>query len=238
MSSKKQGCEKAIGIIAGTNNDANNLSIIMTAKELNPNIFIISRQNQRSHFPIFDAANIDLIMQRGNVLAQTIFALVRSPLLGEFMRLTEYQSHEWANKLVSRLAGLVDEKMPHVWEISIDVKHSPTLCAQLEKRKTIKLKDILRDPTNRQRQLNSLALLLYRKERGYLLPDMDQKLKLSDRILFCGNQQACKQQRWVMQDDNVFRYLLTGSDCSGSYIWQWITKHLQQYAQNCNKDNN
>jgi len=233
---EKAGVRKAIGIIAGTNNDANNLSIIMTAKELNPNIFIISRQNQRSHLPIFNAANIDLIMQRGNVLAQTIFALVRSPLLGEFMRLTEYQSHEWANKLVSRLAALVDEEMPHLWEISIDAKHSPTLCTQLEQRKTIKLKDILRDPDNRQQQLKCLALLLYRKERGYLLPNMEQKIKMNDRILFCGNHHACWQQRWIIQDDNVFRYLLTGADCSGGYVWQWITKYVNKRRQNRSKE--
>ena len=235
---EKAGVRKATGIIAGTNNDANNLSIIMTAKELNADIFIVSRQNQRSHLPIFNAAKIDLIMQRGNVLAQTIFALVRSPLLGEFMRLTEYQSHEWANKLVSRLAGLTDEEMPHLWELSIDAKHSPTVCAQLAKRKTIKLKDILRDPDKRQRQLKSLALLLYRKERAYLLPNLEQKIKLNDRILFCGNHHACWQQRWIIQDANVLRYLLTGTDCSGSYVWKWIKKYLHKCRQKHNQDRN
>ena len=225
---EKAGVRKATGIIAGTSNDANNLSIIMTAKELNPDIFIISRQNQRSHFPIFNAAQIDLIMQRGNVIAQTIFALVRSPLLGEFMRLTEYQSHEWANKLVSRLAALVDDEMPHLWEISIDQKHTPALFYQLEKRKTIKLKDILRDPNNRQNQLSGMALLLYRKERGYLLPDADQKIKFDDRILFCGNRQSRRQHHWIVQDEHIFRYLLTGKECSGGYVWQWLSQRFNK----------
>ncbi len=43
----------AVGLIAGTDHDANNLSIIMTAKMLNPDLFIIGRQNQSTHKPLF-----------------------------------------------------------------------------------------------------------------------------------------------------------------------------------------
>jgi Trk K+ transport system NAD-binding subunit len=38
--------DKAVGIIAGTDDDANNLSILMTAKDLNPNIYTVVRQNR------------------------------------------------------------------------------------------------------------------------------------------------------------------------------------------------
>lgn len=39
------GVEEAVGIIAGTGNDADNLSIIMTARELNPRLQTVVRQN-------------------------------------------------------------------------------------------------------------------------------------------------------------------------------------------------
>ena len=38
---KEAGIESAVGIVAGTDNDINNLSIVMTAFELNPNIFLV-----------------------------------------------------------------------------------------------------------------------------------------------------------------------------------------------------
>ena len=221
---EKAGVRKAAGIIAGTDNDANNLSIIMTAKELNPDIFIVSRQNQRPHFPIFDAANIDLVMQRGNVIAHTIFALVRSPLLGEFMRLADYQSNDWANKLVSRIAGIVDDVVPNLWEITIDKKQAPALHKAMQTRKNIKLKDILRNARNREQQINALPLLLYREERGYILPNIDQKLKFGDRILFCGNSKARTQHHWIVTDDMILRFILTGEEHTGGYVWRWLTR--------------
>ncbi len=225
---EKAGIRKAAGIIAGTDNDANNLSIIMTAKELNPGIFIVSRQNQRPHFPIFKAANIDLVMQRGSVIAHTIFALVRSPLLGEFSRLADYQSNEWANKLVSRIAGVVDDEVPHLWEVKIDKTQASSVYKAMDNRNTIKLKDILRSGRDRTRQISALPLLIYRKNRGYLLPDIDQRIKVNDRILFCGNDEAKRKHHWILNDDTIFRYVLTGREHTAGYVWQWIMKKLEK----------
>lgn len=225
---EKAGVRKAAGIIAGTENDANNLSIIMTAKELNPEIFIVARQNQRPHFPIFQAADIDLVMQRGNVIAHTIFALVRSPLLGEFIRLADYHTDEWANKLVSRIAGIVDNEVPNLWEVTINIKEASTVHNALHKRKVVKFKDILRDPRERTEILGILPLLLYRKDRGYLLPDLDQKLKCGDRILFCGTTETRRKHNWILNDDYVFRYILTGKESTGGYLWLWLNERLKE----------
>ncbi len=37
--------EEAVGLVAGTDHDVNNLSIIMTAREINSKLFVILRQN-------------------------------------------------------------------------------------------------------------------------------------------------------------------------------------------------
>jgi Trk K+ transport system NAD-binding subunit len=38
--------QHSAGLIAGTDNDSNNLSIIMTARALNKDVFVVARQNQ------------------------------------------------------------------------------------------------------------------------------------------------------------------------------------------------
>ena len=98
----------------------------------------------------------------------------------------------------------------------------------MQKRKTIKLKDILRNAYNREQQINTLPLLLYREERGYILPDIDQKLKFGDRILFCGNAEARTQHHWIVNDDMVLRFILTGEEYPGGYIWRWLTELLSK----------
>ena len=49
---------KAVGIIAATDNDVNNLSILITARELKPDIFTIARQQSSANTEIFKAANM------------------------------------------------------------------------------------------------------------------------------------------------------------------------------------
>ncbi len=49
----KAEIKQAVGIIAGTDNDSNNLSIIMTARQMNPDIFVVARQNQRDNTELF-----------------------------------------------------------------------------------------------------------------------------------------------------------------------------------------
>ena len=73
---RKAGIEDAAGIVAGTDNDANNLSILMTAQELNPEIFRVARQNEDRNGHLFQAAGLDMLMQRGNVISNTILSLI------------------------------------------------------------------------------------------------------------------------------------------------------------------
>ena len=49
----------AVGIVAGTDDDTTNLSIIMTARELNPGLFMVARQNHSENAAIFHAAGLD-----------------------------------------------------------------------------------------------------------------------------------------------------------------------------------
>lgn len=219
---EEAGIRKAQGIIAGTNNDADNLSIIMTAKELNPDIYIAARQNKRFHSPIFEAANINLTLQRGNTVARTIFALLRSPLLADFLNQALCHNDDWAKKLVSRMAGILDVDSPNLWEVEVSYTHSPAAYEALKKRKNIKLNDITRHPRDRTKQLACLPLILLRGDRHYLLPDIEQRLKKGDRLLYCGNAQAKKLYRWSLDDPHTLHYLLTGNEKSGAYVWAWI----------------
>ena len=42
-----------VGLVAGTDDDANNLSIVMTARELNDKLFVIARQNREENQELF-----------------------------------------------------------------------------------------------------------------------------------------------------------------------------------------
>ncbi|MFN3786757.1 MAG: potassium channel family protein, partial [Thiothrix sp.] len=121
------GLMHAVGIIAGTHDDANNLSILLTARELNPGIFVVARQNQRDNDRIFACAGFDLIMKRGDVIAHKIFALLRTPLISDFLAAIKLHDNAWVNILISRILGICDNEVPYLWEIKINKARTPAL---------------------------------------------------------------------------------------------------------------
>jgi Trk K+ transport system NAD-binding subunit len=215
--------QDAAGVIAGTDNDANNLSVLITARYLNPGLFTVARQNQQKKDPIFRAADIDLIMQPGTIVAQHILGLILAPLLGDFFRLTRNQNEEWANLLVSRIAGVVAEVTPESWELEISPRQAPAVSGCLIRRHKVLLKDICSNPKNRSELLPCVPLLIKRDGASMLLPDMEECLQSGDQILFCGRQESTYQIRYIVNDHQALDYIQTGVDRPSGTVWRWIT---------------
>lgn len=217
--------QNAAGVIAGTDNDANNLSVLITARYLNPGLFTVARQNQQKKDPIFRAADIDLIMQPGTIVAQHILGLILAPLLGDFFRLTLNQNEEWANLLVSRIAGVVAEVTPETWELEISPRQAPAVSGCLIRRHKVLLKDICSNPKNRSELLPCVPLLIKRDGECMLLPDTEECLQSGDQILFCGRQESTYQMRHIVNDHQALDYIQTGVDRPSGTVWRWITNY-------------
>ncbi len=218
--------EDAVGIVAGTDNDVNNLSITITARELNPQLFSVARQNRRDNNEIFQAARLDLVMQRSEIIARDILALLTTPLLNEFLELSRQQSNEWANQLVSRLSAFTNELVPDVWMVTIDPSESSAVVAALYEEYGVYIETLLRDPHEREERLACLPLLLKRGSQTLLLPDDRVALRPGDQILFCGVVGAHEGMQWSLQNRNVLRYLQRGEELPEGVVWRWLSASL------------
>ncbi|WP_028488117.1 potassium channel family protein [Thiothrix lacustris] len=218
------GLRKAVGIVAGTSNDADNLSILMTAKELRPDIFRVARQNQRDNGIIFDKADFNLIMKRGDVIAHKIFALLRTPLISDFLDAIRGNDDDWANLLVSRILGVTTDEVPYLWEIKINKARTPALYKSCLMQ-TVTLHHILCDPREREHLLPAIPLLLKRKGKVTVLPETDTHLEVSDRVLMCASYPTSHDMQWATQNENVLHYLLTGQETSGGDLWRRILQN-------------
>lgn len=218
------GIEEAVGVVAGTDDDGNNLSILMTARELNPELFIVARQNFRHNDPIFQAANLDLIMQRGSIIGHKIFALIQSPMLDSFLKFARQEDNEWANELVSRISGITGTEAPVTWELAITEEQAPAMYTAARSRDRIQLWHLYRDPRNREEVIPCIALMCKRRDRSILLPDDDTKIFPGDRILFCGQARAQHMMEWLAGNSNVFNYIQTGEEHPSGYLWRLMTR--------------
>jgi voltage-gated potassium channel len=217
------GIEQAVGIVAGTDDDANNLSIVMTAAQLNPDLFMVARQNKCDNGDVFQAALLDLVMQRSEIIARDILALLTTPLLDLFLRQILSESNEWANEQVSRLSGVTEERVPDVWSFHVDEVDAPALVDALAAGRRVLLGEVQRDPREREQKLACLPLLLLRKNRDFLLFPADEvEVELGDELLFTGRRWMMERMKWSLQNRNALRYVQTGEEQASGYVWRWL----------------
>lgn len=221
------GVHEAVGIVAGTDNDINNLSIVMTALELNPNLFVVIRKNRRHNEPLFLHFNADITMQPSDIIAHTCLSYMVSPMLAEFLSQARAQSNSWANAVIARLVAAVGEKAPDTWAVRVEPEHASAVCQMLAEGETIQLKHLILNPATGDKNMAIVPIMLLRNASTIMLPDLDCSLALGDRILCCGEDGAKAVQRFLVNDIRSMNYLVTGRELPDTLIGRWI-RHIKK----------
>ena len=216
--------EQAVGIVAGTDDDANNLSVIMTARELNPNLFLVARQNDSENDALFRAARLDLVMQRARTISRRILALVMAPQLADFLRLARHQKPAWAQDLIGDLRLILGGLSPDHWSVSVTEEQAPAVHAWLQEGNTLPLSLLMRDPRDRERQLHAMALLLRRGKEETLRPGEETEIQPGDKILFCGRLGVAAYQYRTLNEERIVRYLVSGETRPQGALWRWFAR--------------
>lgn len=217
------GVEDAVGIVAGTNDDPNNLSIIMTARELNPDLFIVARQNNEANTAIFEALDAEILMNPGQVLANKIRGLVTMPKLAEFLERVSQYDNEWARGLLHRLDDSIGtEVVPDVWVIKVMRETSPAILEIISSGHDMTLEHLLKDPYKREMDLKAHPLFLIRDEERRLMPAKSTPLQIDDRILFCGAGNAYHRMQVLINDYYLLQQVVTDQDIPRSGVMRWM----------------
>ncbi len=219
---KEAGIESAVGIVAGTDNDINNLSIVMTAFELNPNIFLVIRKNNSHNAALFKQFDAHITMQPTYIIAHECLAHLISPLLAQFLTLVRDQTNDWANQLISQLVSKVGEEVPETWAVTIDQQTAPAVTALMHQHIAITLKTLSRQPTDREQALDIVPLMLVRNQQPMLVPALDTPLMMGDQILFCGRPEAKTAVTTLLEHDKTLTYIVDGSETPNSLVFRWL----------------
>ncbi|HEY0845876.1 MAG TPA: NAD-binding protein [Noviherbaspirillum sp.] len=219
---REAGIMEASGIVAGSDNDVSNLSIAMMAKKLNPNLFVVARQNQAANDLLFETFRADFSMVHTRVVAQECISTITTPLLARFMAAIREEDEEWSKMLVSRLEGVSAGLVPEVWDMSINPSDAPAALRVLQEQQGITVHDMMRDNADRETSLPAVVLMIERNGRFYLLPDDSFPLKANDSILIAGRHAARMALKLTLQNANALDYVLTGNDSRGGWLWQYL----------------
>lgn len=212
--------ENSVGLIAGTDNDSNNLSIIMTARALNPELFVVARQNKNSNEKLFHATRASIVMQPSDIIARRIRSLLTAPLVITFLNKAREQAPDWANIAISRLIGALGDTLPEIWTVNISPDGAHALYASLQHGRVIRVGNLTQDPRAREHRLPGMALMLKRGNKIVLMPTDDIALKMDDQLLFCGTPLVERSMKWTLNDQHSLNYVMTYDDTPDTWLWQ------------------
>jgi len=221
---KEAGIENVAGIIAGTDHDSDNLSILMSARRLNPDVFVIVRQNNHENQLAFDAARADLTLQSSLTTARRILKFLISPLIQTLIDYLRDQEPAQTEQLIHRLKTAVGEQTPHLWRVNLCENETGAATEYLGKGKTLRLGDILKDPRNRSDLLSCVPLMLQRDNDSMMLPPDMEHVRAGDEILFCGTEQSESLLLATLNNPYTLHYVVTGTDVPRAYFFSWLTR--------------
>ena len=212
--------ETATALVAANDNDTNNLSTIMTARELNPDLFLVSRQNGSANDELFQAANMDMITYHNRVVARRTLAIITTPLTEEFLKLARKQEISWANQLVSRIIAVTGDEVPHTWVINVKAGSAKAIMRSLKEKRPVHLRHFLKDPSNRKSNLDCVALMIKRDNKTILTPDAKETIRAGDSILFSGTGESEISMRRIARNYEDLFYIRTGVTRPSGHIWR------------------
>jgi voltage-gated potassium channel len=222
---EEAGIADADGIVAGTGDDIDNLSIIMTARHLNPRLFFITRQERRLNDELFDSSGADLVARRSLIVARRILSVVSTPLLLAFMEHLIRSDESFAERTATKLKAILKNRAPNIWVFELKGEIARNLRFVRAQTNKVSLEHITRNSRSEENELlPCVCLTLERGAQRIFLPDANTELQIHDRLLFAGRDHARRQMLWTMHDSHSLMGNISGKNLPRGALWRWLSE--------------
>jgi Trk K+ transport system NAD-binding subunit len=206
----KAGIKEASCLIIGTKNDIKNLSIMITAKKLNPDIYLVSRENTIQEISIFQAANIDWIFMIERILINKTSLALTKPLRNRLLMHILQKDEVWAETLVRLLLKRIGGN-PLIMSLKINEEESYSIYHEILDGKDVNI-DVLRvSLSNREIKNIAVPLMVHRDGENILLP-RNMILQINDHLLFACNSETKEEIELIASNIYEFHYAKYGKE--------------------------
>ncbi len=208
----------AAGIVIGTSDDTRNLALVALARQINPDIYVILRQNDDHSALLFQALKPDMLMVPSVMVARQCLAAMTSTMLPRMQ--------EHLGRMLPETVHRLLEHLPHedtqVWEVRMNFDEAPAVFTLLGQQREISLGQLLRDNRERDWRLELHVVALLRGGQFIAGPDEETLiLKPHDRLLMAGVPSTQYRLALTLRDEQVLTYVLDGVDRPSGSIWRW-----------------
>lgn len=203
------GIMDAACIIAGTNDDAINLSIVATARSLNPKIFVIVRENELEERSLFSNLRVDKIFILDQIAALDGYNYIDRPMTFKFIdEIAKLDKEMYVDALL--LITKKVNKRPALIEMEIDEHHMYALSRYLTEQ-SVSIAQLIRNPYRNGEDLEIVILGLERSNGEFiLLPDESTLLQPNDHILFASTRPSLERFQLIVNHYYELYYVIHG----------------------------
>lgn len=200
-------------IIARSDSDTLNLSMLATARKINPGIITIARESEMAYLSIFENANIDFVFIPSKVLIEKTTNALLAPYSNKFIELVKAEhENDFAKNLIIRILNKIGNN-PITFGLTINKEKSYAIWNSIVYKKRVITLDVCRRSRSNWEEKNKiLPLILIRDDKTYLLPSWDVELQLDDKILFASDEEAKNDLRWISKNIYEFYYVYFGKE--------------------------
>jgi voltage-gated potassium channel len=221
---EEAGIADAEGIVAATGDDIDNLSIIMTARHLNPRLFVVARQERRQHDQLFKSSGADMVARRSRIVARHMLSFVTTPLLQSFLEHLIRTDESFAERTAARLKDVLENRAPSIWVFELKGEVAKNLRFVRAQTSKVTLEHISRNSRSEENEhLPCVCLSLERGAQRIFLPDDSTELQIHDRLLFAGRGHARRQMLWTLMDSHSLLVNATGKHLPRGALWRWMS---------------
>ncbi len=225
------GIKEAVCIIAATKDDMINLTILSTAKKLNPDIYTIARENSLEDISVFKSARIDKIYILERILAKYTYNFIAKPLANRFIRMIHQKDNEWAMNVVGKLSATIGNN-PMLFEIQLTHENAFALVNELREGKKIPLEVLKRSRADYTKKNKILFLLYYYEEKEkketILMPSDEILIKENAYLLVACDEEAKSDFEYIVNNYYELQYVLTGKEQSVGVFHKLFSKDAQE----------
>ena len=221
----------AVGFVAAADDDLLNLSALQLARQRNPQLFVIARQNDPANAPLLRALSPDVLLVAAEVIAHEVLARLGSPTLWAFLRDVRGRDDAWAGRLLDRLTGCCGSRVPSTWQVDLTAVGAPALAGRLAVAR-VPLEDLLRSPDDRARPLDAVPLLLVRDGERLLTPELDRPVQPGDTLLLAGRPGDRRALDATLRDAATSSYVITGEQVPTT----WLGRQLRRGGSDAGDD--
>ena len=203
---------EAVGLVAATNDDGDNLSILLTAQSENSKLITVARRNKPTSEPVFGQGRFNFVLREGRIIAQEMYARITTPLLHQFLGQLEIMPEALVEGIIEKLNARLSGERPELahFDLTLDGDEAPGVTPFLQTAMAPKLGDLLVDPGLEHPSMPLICLLLIRLN-GDLVPFPGDGLQLEegDRLLLWGAMGVHHRLHFLVRREDLFETVLS-----------------------------